>query len=83
MLIFLQDNRRDFLGVFDGESLSSCLCSCSLLTLHSDAVVVDNFPEQGKLTLKADIKYKTNWQEGALKVQRRNKWICALKNAYV
>ncbi|KAJ9104747.1 hypothetical protein QFC19_003888 [Naganishia cerealis] len=44
-------------------------------------VVVDDFPAQGKLVLKADIKYRSNWQEGALKVQRRNKWICALKQA--
>lgn len=44
-------------------------------------VVVDDFPAQGKLVLKADIKYKSNWQEGALKVQRRNKWICALKES--
>lgn len=60
MLIFLHENRRDFMPIFD--------------------VVVDSFPEQGKLVLKSDIKYKTNWQEGALKVQRRNKWICALKS---
>jgi hypothetical protein len=44
-------------------------------------VIVDDLPAQGKMVLKADIKYKTNWQEGALKVQRRNKWICALKSA--
>ena len=31
------------------------------------------------MTLKADIKYKSNWQQGTLKAQRRNKWICALK----
>lgn len=49
--------------------------------LHVFDVVVDSFPEQGKLVLKAEIKYKTNWQEVALKIQRRNKWICALKNA--
>ncbi|WWD17790.1 hypothetical protein CI109_102232 [Kwoniella shandongensis] len=42
-------------------------------------VVVDDIPAQGKMVLKADIKYKSNWQQGALKVQRRNKWICALK----
>jgi hypothetical protein len=42
-------------------------------------VVVDDIPGQGKMVLKADIKYKSNWQHGALKVQRRNKWICALK----
>ena len=42
-------------------------------------VIVDDIPDQGKTVLKADIKYKSNWQQLALKVQRRNKWICALK----
>ncbi|KZT41490.1 hypothetical protein SISSUDRAFT_981708 [Sistotremastrum suecicum HHB10207 ss-3] len=45
-----------------------------------DVVVVD-IPEQSKLSLKADIKYKSNWQQGPLKVKRRNMWICALKTA--
>lgn len=44
-------------------------------------VVVDDIPGQGKMVLKADIKYKSNWQQGALKVMRRNKWVCALKMA--
>jgi len=43
-----------------------------------DVVVVD-IPEQGKMILKADIMYKSNWQQGSLKASRRNKWICALK----
>ncbi|KAI0769601.1 Mechanosensitive ion channel-domain-containing protein [Trametes elegans] len=43
-----------------------------------DVFVVD-IPGQEKMTLKADIKYKSNWQQGALQAQRRNKWICALK----
>ena len=38
-------------------------------------------PGQEKLTLRADIKYKSNWQQGTLKAQRRNKWICALKSS--
>ena len=38
-------------------------------------------PGQEKLTLRADIKYKSNWQQGTLKAQRRNKWICALKTS--
>jgi len=45
-----------------------------------DVVVVD-FPDQAKMTLQADIKYKSNGQQGALKAKRRNKWLCALKNA--
>jgi len=43
-----------------------------------DVVVID-IPDQEKMTLQADIMYKSNWQQGALKVSRRNKWICALK----
>jgi len=43
-----------------------------------DIVVVD-LPDQEKMTLQADIMYKSNWQQGALKTTRRNKWICALK----
>ncbi|KAI0063682.1 hypothetical protein BV25DRAFT_1801709 [Artomyces pyxidatus] len=43
-----------------------------------DIIVVD-IPDQEKMTLKADIKYKSNWQQGAIKAKRRNKWVCALK----
>lgn len=42
-------------------------------------VMIKDFEGQAKLTLQADIKYKSNWQNGTLKSQRRNKWICALK----
>jgi len=45
-----------------------------------DVVVVD-IPDQEKMSLTAEIKYKSNWQQGALKVKRRNKWICALKQS--
>jgi len=45
-----------------------------------DVTVVD-FPDQESLSLTADIKYKSNWQQGALKTKRRNKWICALKTS--
>ncbi|WAR52044.1 hypothetical protein PtB15_1B483 [Puccinia triticina] len=42
-------------------------------------VNIQDFEGQAQLTLQADIKYKSNWQNGALKSQRRNKWVCALK----
>jgi hypothetical protein len=45
-----------------------------------DVSVID-FPEQEKMTCRADIKYKSNAQQGALKAKRRNKWICYLKEA--
>ncbi|GAA5874058.1 hypothetical protein JCM8547_004817 [Rhodosporidiobolus lusitaniae] len=44
-------------------------------------ITVQNFEGQGKLSLSAAINYKSNWQNGTLKAQRRNKWICALKVA--
>ncbi|KAF8798709.1 hypothetical protein BYT27DRAFT_7228290 [Phlegmacium glaucopus] len=44
-------------------------------------VTVKDFPEQSKMTLSADIKYKGNGQQAAIKAKRRNKWMCALKTA--
>ncbi|KAI5123926.1 hypothetical protein M0805_006343 [Coniferiporia weirii] len=49
--------------------------------LPSFDVVVKDIPDQEKMVLSADIKYKSNWQQGAVKVKRRNMWICALKTA--
>ncbi|TFK54216.1 hypothetical protein OE88DRAFT_1624688 [Heliocybe sulcata] len=45
-----------------------------------DVTVVD-IEDQEKMTVQADIKYKSNWQQGAVKARRRNKWICALKTS--
>lgn len=33
------------------------------------------------MTLSAEIKYKSNSQQGGLKARRRNKWLCALKRS--
>lgn len=35
--------------------------------LPSFDVVVKDIPDQEKMTLSADIKYKSNWQQGATK----------------
>lgn len=43
-----------------------------------DINVVD-FLEQGSMLLSAGIRYKSNWQQGGLKAQRRNRWLCQLK----
>ncbi|KDQ53484.1 hypothetical protein JAAARDRAFT_209850 [Jaapia argillacea MUCL 33604] len=45
-----------------------------------DVIVLD-IPDQEKMALKVDIKYKSNFQQGALKAKRHNKWVCALKSA--
>lgn len=42
-----------------------------------DVIVVD-IPEQTKMTLKADIKYKSNWQQGALKGACTTLRICSM-----
>ncbi|SCZ95272.1 BZ3500_MvSof-1268-A1-R1_Chr11-2g03397 [Microbotryum saponariae] len=44
-------------------------------------IMIKDFEEQGKLTLTTDINYRGNWQNGALKAQRRNKFLCAMKMA--
>ncbi|KAM0791838.1 hypothetical protein ACM66B_004096 [Microbotryomycetes sp. NB124-2] len=44
-------------------------------------ITVKDFEGQGKTTLSANIMYRSNWQNGTLKAQRRNKWICAMKLA--
>ena len=62
MLIFLGENRRDYMPVFDGEQRAQRGYFAHWLITAPLLVVVDSFPEQGKLILKADIKYKTNWQ---------------------
>lgn len=43
-------------------------------------ILVKDFPGQSRLSLSAEICYRSNWQNGALKVRRRNAWICQLKN---
>lgn len=44
-------------------------------------ITVMDIPEQEKMSLKVDIKYKSNAQQGSLRAKRKNKWICALKDA--
>jgi hypothetical protein len=38
-----------------------------------------DIPDQDKMSLKVDIRYKSNWQQTHIKSKRRNKWICTLK----
>lgn len=45
-----------------------------------DVTIVD-IPEQNKMVLSTSIKYKSNFQQGALKAKRKNMWMCALKQA--
>jgi len=42
-------------------------------------ISVSDIPDQMKMVLSANIMYKSNWQQGAIKARRRNKWVCALK----
>ncbi|KAF8906527.1 hypothetical protein CPB84DRAFT_1675669, partial [Gymnopilus junonius] len=67
MLEFLKAERRDYQPNFDVKVIGD-------LTIGQL-----DFPGQTKMALSADIKYKSNSQQAALKAQRRNKWICALK----
>ncbi|BFZ57231.1 hypothetical protein PYCC9005_004282 [Savitreella phatthalungensis] len=41
-------------------------------------ITVADFADLGKLKLTMAISHKSNWQNDALRAQRRNKWMCAL-----
>ncbi|KAL1748755.1 Mechanosensitive ion channel-domain-containing protein [Schizophyllum fasciatum] len=47
--------------------------------LPSFDVNVVEFPDQEKMSLTADIMYKSISQQVGLRAKRRNKWVCALK----
>jgi hypothetical protein len=72
------DTTFEALQTLRGRMLAFCKANARDFQPVFD-VVVDDIPGQSKMVLSADIRYKSNWQQGALKVQRRNKWICALK----
>ncbi|KAG8747159.1 hypothetical protein FRC10_002208 [Ceratobasidium sp. 414] len=78
MLSFVQSQGRDYLPIFD--VVVSGIVPILHKYMRSFIVFVD-IPDQAKMTLKAEILYKSNWQQGALKTKRRNKWICALKTS--
>ncbi|KAF8757319.1 Mechanosensitive ion channel [Rhizoctonia solani] len=80
MLAFVQSHRRDYQPTFD-IVVSGIVFSHALGGLAVLLTFLEDIPGQEKMTLKADILYKSNWQQGALKTKRRNKWMCALKTA--
>lgn len=41
-------------------------------------VTISEFSSLSKMTITVSIKHKANWQNDALRAQRRNKWMCAL-----
>ena len=65
MIAFSQQERRDFLPSFD-VTVVGAYASSILGTMLGTNIITD-FPDQSKMTLKADIRYKSNWQHGALK----------------
>jgi small-conductance mechanosensitive channel len=65
MIAFLQNERRDFQPSFDVSVVGVHPSGTLALNLEHDLWL--DFPDQGKMSLKADIKYKSNWQHGALK----------------
>ena len=65
MLAFVQSESRDFLPSFD-VTIDGKSRQCSPLLRFNDEPPLD-IPDQEKTCLSADIKYKSNWQQGALK----------------
>ena len=67
MISFLNSERREFLPQFDVLVVGTFFgAQMSRRPTKRSSLFID-IPEQTKMTLKADIKYKSNWQQGALK----------------
>ena len=64
MLNFVQLERRDFQPSFDIVVVGMYQCQLRGAGSH---LVTEDIPDQEKMTLQADIMYKSNWQQGALK----------------
>jgi len=68
MLVFLKAEKRDFLSSFDVTVVG--MFPNPLRFRQAGLNKPLDFPNQESLSLKADIKYKGNWQQGALKGTR-------------
>lgn len=79
MIEFLEVERRDFIPAIDISVHGQSSQSQVTFPQPDHLLVVIDFSGQTKMSLSADIKYRSNWQNGALKALRRNKWTCALK----
>jgi hypothetical protein len=66
MLGFVQMERRDFQPSFDVVVVGTCQCQRPKIASNIGLATKD-IPDQQKMTLQADIMYKSNWQQGNLK----------------
>ena len=66
MLGFVQMERRDFQPSFDIVVVGTCQCQWPKIASNIGLATKD-IPDQQKMTLQADIMYKSNWQQGNLK----------------
>ena len=67
MLGFVQSERRDYQPLFDIVVLGTCQDRSITDSIYNVVLVAKDIPDQEKMTLKAEIMYKSNWQQGALK----------------
>lgn len=66
MLGFVQMERRDFQPAFDITVVGMCQNQgCEVIS--NTGLASKDIPDQDKMTLQADIMYKSNWQQGSLK----------------
>lgn len=68
MLAFVKAEGRDFLPSFDVSVKGGVLAIRSAVACATAYFFYAlDIPDQEKMTLSADIKYKSNWQQGAVK----------------
>jgi small-conductance mechanosensitive channel len=66
MLAFVESERRDYQPIFDVKVNGKYLRALNHF-MSPDSLRSADFPEQSKMTLSADIKYKSNFQQAALR----------------
>lgn len=67
MLDFVKTERRDYQPAFDVAVKGNIPTTCPITRVINLCRKSTDFPDQEKMTLTADIKYKSNGQQGALK----------------
>jgi hypothetical protein len=72
MCEFLSAEKRDFIPTMDISITGGFYPQCSIS--FANLRIMLDYSGQTKLSLSSNINYKSNWQNTALKAQRRNKW---------
>lgn len=82
MILFLQDNRRDYYPEL-GMTVNSIARKVDLVpnSICGNSTVLTNANSEAFLQVSFFLKHRSNWQDGMKRLDRRTRFILALKNA--